>query len=395
MVDRRSAAPVASYAAMGFFWGAWAALLPEVKTVVGAADGPFGLALLAVGAGALPAMLIAGRVWGPSGRSLLIVTLVCFGFAALLPLVATTLPVLALALFLIGAASGALDVAMNADIADLEARTGRALMFGAHALFSLAVLVAAIATGLAREAGADRLLVLPVVAAAPLAVAVLAVATRERGTGAAPAPDPAESSDPATGRAPRPAAGWLLALGALCAGSFLIEDALQSWSALHLERTLGASPAVGGAGPGVFAAAMFLGRGTGQALSARASDRALVATGGIGTAVGMVLAAVAASPVVALVGFAVAGGSISLVAPALLARAARIAAPAARGSAISMLTTVGYLGFVVGPGAFGAVAGSTSLPVAFLAVAVLALALALSGFVGLREPERARVASVA
>src|SRR5918996_363896 len=135
---------------MGLFWGAWAALIPDIKRVVDAPDGPFGLALLAVGAGALPAMLIAGRLWTRLGRSLLVIAVVAFGMSSLLPLGVTTLLSLALVLLALGASSGALDVAMNSEISEIEARTGRRLMFGAHALFSLGVLVASFSTGLLR-----------------------------------------------------------------------------------------------------------------------------------------------------------------------------------------------------------------------------------------------------
>ena len=371
---RAATAPLASFAAMGVFWGAWAALLPEVKASIGAADGPFGLALLAVGAGSLPTMLAAGRLWSRLGHLLLVVALAGFAASALLLLFASSLPVLALGLLAIGAASGALDVAMNADVAELEAEAERPLMFGAHALFSLAVLVASVSTGFAREEGLDRFVVLPIIAAALVAVAFLALATGGRRPVARAAGTRIRGFGP----------GWILALGALCSVAYLIEDAIQSWSALHLERTLAATPAVGGAGPGVFAGSMFLGRAFGQVVRARASDRALVASGGVGTAVGLSIAAVAATPLVALAGFALAGGSVSLVAPALLARAGRLAGETDRGSAISTLTTVGYLGFLVGPGVFGGVAGATTLPVAFLATGFLALLLACAGLVVMR-----------
>lgn len=42
--------------------------------------------------------------------------------------------------------------------------------------------------------------------------------------------------------------------------AFLVENGLESWSALFLEHTLDSSPAVSGLGPGLFAAAMASGR---------------------------------------------------------------------------------------------------------------------------------------
>src|SRR5687767_11963617 len=56
-----------AFAAFGAFWGAWGASVPRVQDQAGVTDGELGLALLFVGAGALPAMLLAGRAvdrWG-------------------------------------------------------------------------------------------------------------------------------------------------------------------------------------------------------------------------------------------------------------------------------------------------------------------------------------------
>jgi len=386
-VLRAALAPAGSFLAMGLFWGAWAALIPEIKEVVDAPDGPFGLALLAVGAGSLPAMLIAGRVWTRLGRSLLVIAVVAFGISSLLPLGVTTLLSLALVLLALGASSGVLDVAMNSEISEIEARTGRRLMYAAHALFSLGVLVASFSTGLLRDAGGDRSVALPPVAACFGLVALVGILTRGPGHGAEHAAAPGVSA-PSTRR-------WILTLGVICAGAFMIEDALQSWSALHIERTLGGSPALGGAGPGVFAVAMFVGRSSGQVLGRWVSERRLVIGGSIATSVGAAIVALAPEPAVALLGLAAGGGGVSIIAPALFARAGRLAGPQGRGAAISTLTTIGYMGFLVGPGVFGAIAGGTSLPLAFLAVSIAALGLATAGFVAVRGRTREPTAAEA
>jgi MFS family permease len=52
------------------------------------------------------------------------------------------------------------------------------------------------------------------------------------------------------------------------------------------------------------------------------------------------------------------------------------AGAAARGSAVSIVTTLAYLGFLVGPAAVGLAADALSLRAAFAGVAGLAVALA-------------------
>jgi hypothetical protein len=86
----------------------------------------------------------------------------------------------------------------------------------------------------------------------------------------------------------------LVVLGFLCVIAFVVESGIENWSALFLESELDASPAVGGLGPGLFAAAMVSGRSLGQLLEARIGDRALLAGGALGAGAGLALAA--ASP---------------------------------------------------------------------------------------------------
>ena len=63
-----SAAPAyLAFAAFGSLWGVWGAALPQIRDQAGVTDGQLGTALLFVGVGALPAMLLTGRAsdrWG-------------------------------------------------------------------------------------------------------------------------------------------------------------------------------------------------------------------------------------------------------------------------------------------------------------------------------------------
>jgi MFS family permease len=381
---RRTAAvgPVACFAALGVFWGAWAALIPDIKRQAGASDGDLGVAMLVGAVGAILAMLVVGRLWRRFGWALLPVTGLLFAIAGLgLPL-ATSTAGLAAALFAIGAGSGALDVAMNAAVSDVEANEGARLMFGAHALFSLAVLVASVATGFARQAGAGPWPILGTVALVIAVVALATIASARRGHRPT---DPAPTSSASRTNSRRAALlGGLTALAVLCALGYLIEDAAQNWSALHLERGLGASPALGGAAPGIFAAAMFVGRSSGQRLGARYSERALLSGGAAICAVGLAILAAAPTPIVAFAGLAGAGAGIAMVAPALYGRAGREATASNRGAAIARLTVFGYTGFIVGPALIGFISQASSLRVGIATLAVLAVGLAIGGWLALR-----------
>jgi predicted MFS family arabinose efflux permease len=299
------------------------------------------------------------------GPRLLPLLVVVFAGTAVLPALSTSAAALAGALLLLGAASGAVDVAINAEAAHAEA-DGRPAMNLAHALFSASVVGASMLVGLLRTAGAGAVGVLGTVAALLLGVA-LALALMRVARTAAPAPPRASLL-----HVPAP----LVILGALAAVAYLVENAWQSWSAVHLESTLDASPAVAALGPALFGASAAAGRLAAHGLAARLTERRLLAVGAAVGAAGTLVAAVAPTAAVALTGIAVAGAGTSACAPTLIGLAGRLAAPSERGSAVSAVTTLAYGGFLVGPAAVGLAAGAAGLPAALAGVAVIAALLA-------------------
>jgi MFS family permease len=345
-------------------WGGWAALVPAVQEAVGASKGQLGLALVFVGLGSLPAMLVAGPLINRHGGRVLPVALAALALAALLPALADSVATLAVALFAIGAASGALDVAINASAADWEARTGRRVMQIAHALFSAGVIVGAVGVGVARQAGADRLACLGGVA---VVLAVIAVANARQ-------PYPAAAKAPARRiRFRRP----VVLLGIACGLAFLVEGGIENWSALFLESDLDAEPAASALGPAAYAFAMVAGRLAGHPLSARFGDRRLLAGGAVLAVAGLLIASAATSLPVALVGFVLGGAGVSAAAPVAFGAAGRGAGEEERGSAVATVTTLGYLGFLAGPPITGAAAELVGLRAAFVALACVAAALAV------------------
>jgi fucose permease len=273
---------------------------------------------------------------------------------------------LAAALLVVGALSGVVDVAINAEAAHAEAE-GRPAMNLAHAFFSASVVGASILVGVLRTLGASALTVLGTAAAILLVVGV--AITRIRVTRVAA---PAQRERLPLLRIPRP----LLVLGALAAIAYFVENAWQSWSAVYLETSLGAAAGIAALGPALFGASAAAGRLGGHALAERVSDRGLLAAGASIGAAGTLLAALADSVPVALAGIAIAGLGLSVCAPTLLGLAGRLVAPHQRGGAVSAVTTLAYTGFLIGPAAVGLVAGATSLSAGLAGVAGIAALLA-------------------
>jgi MFS family permease len=305
-------------------------------------------------------MLAAGRLADVFGARLVPTFLVFFGAVEWLPGLAHSVTMLVLFLAVIGIGTGLLDIGINAHAARLEALHGIRIMDGLHAAFSGGVLVGGIGSGLLRRAGAHPVWILVVVG---LLTALTALANL--------GPYPPLAPPQRRGRLARP----LLIVGLVLALAFLVENGLEGWSALFLERTLDSSPAVSGLGPGLFAGAMLTGRVVAQKVDwPSVAGRMLVA--GVAAAAGLAVAATSQHAAVALAGFVVAGLGLALSAPTLFSLAGRVGGEGGRGAALSTVAILGYLGFVAGPALIGAVSGASSLRGGLLFLCAVAVILA-------------------
>lgn len=354
-----------SFAAFGVYWGGWGALLPEIKENVGATDATLGLSLLFIALGAIIGMSAAGRLYDRLGTRLLWPVHLLFAVATIPPALATRTVQLIPALILLGMSTGLLDVVINGATATYESRSRMRLMGKVHAMFSFGVLLAGVSVGAARDAGASEVSIL-----VPIAALVLVGAIVTSGVSL-----PLDAQGPSSS-SPRMTTA-VFVLGALCGLAFLIEDGMLSWSAIHLEETLGGSATIGGLGPTSLATAMVVGRALTDKVSARFDDRAIIGACGLIAGVGAALTAMSPNTSVALIGIVVTGAGISVCAPLIFSLTGRHGGPGRQGAAISRVTTIAYAGFIIGPPLVGGIAGVAGLRVGVGAMAVIAVALAL------------------
>lgn len=352
------------FAAFGALWGTWGAVLPQLQRHARVDDAQLGTALLFVGVGALLSIRLAGGLADRYPRATLPCTFAALGVAGALPAVVVGAVALSTALLILGVSSGAADAAINAAAARIEATGSAALNLG-HGMFSAAVVLASLgvsAFGTGRTGPPSALLV---VAALLLVVAVVAALLR---TGLADG----RSASPSPHRISWP----LVVLGLFAALAYLVENAWQSWGAIQLHSTLGASLQIAALAPAVFAGFAAVGRFAGHRLTSRFPAATLLVAGASLAAAASLLAALAHTVPLALIGIGAAGLGTSVCAPTLIAVAGRLF-PAASGAATSAVITLAYLGFVLGPAAVGLLSGATTLPTALTAVALVGAGLAV------------------
>jgi MFS family permease len=362
----------------GFGFASWAVRIPAVQEKLGLGEGLLGVALLGMSVGSLVSMPLAGWIVSRLGSRLVVgATALAYSLALPLLAIAPSLALLLPALALVGAATGSLDVSMNAQAVAVEKGQGRPIMSSFHAAFSLGGLAGAAAGGAVAAAGVGVAPHLAGVAGVSLVAFVIAY-----GQMLPAGVDRGEGGDPAFARPTRALAG----LGVISFCVLLGEGAMADWSAVYLNGTLGTGPGLAAAGFAAFSATMVAGRLLGDRLIARFGPVALVRAGGAVSALGLGVSLTVAQPVAALVGFGCAGLGFSIIFPAALSAAGRAKSA---GPAIAAVATTGYFGFLVGPPSIGFAAEAVGLGGAlFIVVALGAAIVLLAGSVGQGYPKQ-------
>jgi len=352
---------IAAFVAMGIGWGTFAAILPDLKVMLGVDEGQLGLLIFLTPIAAITAMFAAPAFGAVTGRSALPLAVMLMALAFALPGQASALWLFPLAMACAGAATGLTDILMNARVSAMESARGLHLMNLTHAAYSFGYAGAAILTGVLRGAGWGPGWVMGTMSVLALICAALAIERDGRIDGL---------------RKPKDGTALPLGLvpvigGAIVLIAFMTENASENWSALHIEKTLGGSPEQGALGPATLALTMGFARLGGQWLAGKVNPFNILRAGAVISAVGALIVAAAASPAWAYLGFIITGIGASVLAPTAFSLVGALSQPEARARAVARATMLGYFGYFVGPPLLGLIAGSFGLRMAFVFATIL------------------------
>lgn len=360
---RPARVPLAAFGAMGICWGGYAADVPDIQAMLGVTETELGRLLIATPVAAILAMMAAPLLARLLGRHVLAVLTLAMALAFALPGQAAAWWLFPLAMIFAGGTTGAVDVLMNARATTAEAAAGRPLMNLCHAAYSFGYAGGALLVGALRSQGLSPAVTMAAIAAL---AGLVALATFE-----------ADGRIDGLARPPRRAGRGLGLLPVIGGGvvliAFMSENAAEYWSALHVEKTLGGSPAFGSAAPAILALTMALARLAGQGLSHRILPARLLLGGAALAACGALVVAAAPSPAAAYLGFIVIGLGASVIAPTAFTMVGENAAPEDRARAVARATMLGYCGYFIGPPTLGFIAGTFGLRAAFVFAAAMLL----------------------
>ena len=371
--DIRTSAPATmAFVAEGLCWGSFAAQIPVLKDQINASDSQFGMAMLVASAGAVVAMWLAPFLDRILDVRALVILALGMSLSFLLPGLTTSVFFFAIFMLFATVFSGSLDVIMNARVSSIEAVTGRSLMGYHHGVFSTAYAISAFMTGLARASGFTSYQIFCVILAIVVVCSFVLIK---------PTPTPKRDQ---TGQAQTVRLGFVILLvGAVILIAFFAEQATEAWSALHLERSLGAGAIGGALGPTLLGATMAIGRFSGQYFLKFLSPTGIIHAASVTAAIGAFIAAMASSTGIAYFGFIVLGLGVSVVVPMGFAVLGQVVSDASRTKAIARAAAFGYVGFFIGPPIMGFLsewrglsASFTFVGIALLLVPLLAMPLA-------------------
>ena len=347
----------------GFSMGCCAPFFPFVKENVSADKSQFGVLLLCLGIGAIIAMPITGILSAKRGSKPMVL-LGGLSMVVLLPiLVVVNSPIiLALILFLFGAALGTLDVAMNVHGVEVEQIEKRPLMSNFHAQFSIGGLVGAALMTIFLSFGM-HLLLSSIIASSITFFAMILTIKRLLIVNLV---------KQSKFMFPK---GVVLLLAIFAAIIFLVEGAVVDWGALliiDLELTPIKSAGVGYI---LFSIAMVIARLLGDKIIDIIGEFKVLILGVITTIFGILTILLSTLPLFALCGFMLIGLGVANLVPIFFSAAGRQKIMPAE-IAIASVTTTGYAGILLGPVLIGYVAEVTTLSIAFsLLIPLVALTL--------------------
>jgi MFS family permease len=346
---------------------------------LGVDAGGLAVLLVSLAAAAVVSMQIGGRLADSRGArnvALPASALLIAGVASLA--FAPTLPIAAAAAALAGLGNGAMDVSMNALGVRIEQARARPVMSRLHACFSMGNVAGAAAVVLiARLAGDGAGVVTPALATLS-AVSLAACVAIWRWV----------PSTAGVSTVVRPVAGsrvpaFALLLGAMAFSFGMAEGTAIDWSSVHVTDVARVESSTGALGLVAVSSFMVLIRMFGDRAVAAFGRGNVVRFGGLVAAAGYLVVLMGQPLAVLLVGWALVGLGVGMIAPQVYA----VAGHAGGARMLAVVVTFGYGAFLIGPAIIGALSRQVGIRHAMAFPLVLSVVLvALSPVLSRSEP---------
>jgi len=357
----------------GMVFSSWATRIPDFKTSIGLSDAGLGSVLFALPMGQISVMFLSGWLVAKFS-SVKVMRIAGFLYPAMLfsLLLADSQWSLFCCLFFFGISANLTNISINTQAIDVERIYGRSVMASFHGLWSFAgfcggvlsaVLVANHIGILAHYVainiftGACLLFALPRLVPADIAPQTDADAKKSSRSFWWPTP-------------------FIMMLGAITFANMSCEGIMFDWSVIYFRDVIGTAADISRLGFISFMSAMATGRFVGDYFINKFGHMRVLKVSGMLVCAGMLGAIAYPTIYTGTIGFLLVGFGVSSVVPtcySLAGRSRRMNASIA----LAVVSSIGFLGFLLFPPVIGFIAQASSLRLSFLLMAFVGVSVTL------------------
>ena len=345
----------------GLTFSTWASRIPDIKNALHLTEAGLGLVLFALPVGQLISLPLSAWVSAKCGtKTVMLVASVLYPLTLVLLASAGSVTQLVMALFLFGVWANMINIAMNTQAVGIENLYGRSIMASFHGLWSLAGFTGAVLGSLFVSVGLTPLIHFSIICG----VTGMIVLASFKNT------LPNETSQ--QGSKPvfvKPDKGILI-LGLIAFSCMVCEGAMADWSGVYFQKVVETPAKFTTMGYVAFTATMALGRFIGDWLVTRFGVKRMLQLSGVVITTGLMVAVLFPNLLSATTGFLLVGFGVSSVVPIVYGLAGKSTTMSAS-TALATVSTIGFLGFLIGPPLIGFIAQAAGLRLSFALIAVL------------------------
>ncbi len=341
----------------------WASRIPDIKNKLHLNEAALGGVLFALPVGQLISLPLSGWLIPRFGsRQLVIAAAMFFPLTLILLAIAATAWQLVIVLFFFGVWANLINIAMNTQAVSVENLYGKSIMASFHGLWSLAGFSGAAIANFFVSAELSPLIHFSIICVLTgLLVFIFYKYTL-------PEDVDKKTSQPLFVKPDK----TVLLLGLIAFCCMVCEGAMADWSGVYFQKVVASPAAFTTLGYVAFMGTMATGRFLGDGLVTKFGIKRILQTSGVLIAAGLMTVVLFPYLFTAIAGCLLVGFGVSCVVPIVYALAGKSADMSA-GLALAAVSTIGFLGFLIGPPLIGFIAQAASLRWSFSVIALLGM----------------------
>ncbi|WP_367771479.1 MFS transporter [Flavobacterium sp. WC2421] len=346
----------------GFGYSSWASRIPAIKAQLHLSEAQFGAVLFAFPVGLMLTMPFTGRLLNKySSRYCMLLGAILFNIVLALPGFAVFVWQLVIILLIFGSSRNILNLSMNAQALEVQKLYPKSIMTTFHAVWSLAGFIGA---GLGYVMVTQK--IAPSFHLLGVSVAMMAVTAWVY-----PQTIHTEPVKEKKKFFLMPDKN-LIKFAIICFVSMACENTMYDWSGIYFQNILHASPKWTTAAFVFFMTAVTLGRLLGDYAVFKYGIKPILFYSGIFISSGFLICFLFPFISTTIIGYFLIGIGVSCVVPLVFSIAGK-SKSLSNGSALTSISTIGYLGFLIVPPMVGFISQISSMKWAFLIMALLGI----------------------